>query len=657
MGKKAKSKSRGVSRSQNALKTKPVAAVDPRVGIAVAAPQAIAEPIQIPANRRQSNLRLVLCAALMALTFAVYLRAIVNPFINFDDQEYVYENTHVQEGLTAATIRWAFTTTDAVNWHPLTWLSHALDCQLYGLKPAGHHLTSIILHTLNVGLLFLMMAIGTGKMYRSLAVAALFALHPMNVESVAWIAERKSVLSMFFLLLAVGAYGWYVKKPRIGRYSLVAIFFALGLMAKPMIVTLPFALLLLDIWPLRRAEGMAASTEFPVPQFGIQRLVLEKLPFLLLSAGSSFMTMVAQQAAIAPNQSLAFLARILNSIYAYPAYITKALLPIHLAAFYPYEGMRMQMGLFTFSLVLLVAACYWIWRRRTSLYAPVGWFWFLGTLVPMIGIVQVGNQAMADRYAYLPLIGIFWIFVWTIADFAAEKNLSPRLLAIPCLAVLLVCVSLTWRQIGYWRTSFDLWNHALQVTRDNYIAEDYVGTAILNQVYEATGQRYSEEAAVHFRNAVRINPSDAISHLNFGAYLHERGKFQEAIEQYQKVLELTRDPHLTAKSWIDLGAAYHQMGDYATARDYYRKVLQVEPGNRVVFTNLGKLAMDERISHLAASASAHPTAEAYLQLGQLQQAASHLQEARASFQIALKINPKLSEAQSALQSISTDVQR
>ena len=610
-----------------------------------------------PAPGKRVRLHFAIGALLVVVTCAVYFRATKNPFVNYDDQGYVVENLHVQQGLTEATVRWAFTATGADNWHPLTWLSHALDCQLFGLKPAGHHSTSIALHALNAGILFLLLATATGKPWRSLAVAALFALHPMNVESVAWIAERKNVLSMFFLLLTLSAYGWHARKPKIERYMLVVLLFALGLMAKPMIVTLPFALLLVDFWPLHRALPVAASAEFPVRQYRFSWLVVEKLPLIALAAASSAITVVAQRGAIAPNQNLPFLARVLNAIYAYSEYIIKAFWPAHLASFYPYEGIRLGGWRFLLSLFVLVAGSWWAWHERSRFYPPAGWLWFLGTLVPMIGIVQVGNQAMADRYAYLSLIGIFCIVVWRVADFAEEQNLGIRPLAMAGGVVLVLLSLLTWRQIGYWDSSYDLWSHALRVTKDNFMAEDYVGSALLLRNYGATGQRYSEDALIHFQNAVRINPDDPISHLNLGADLHEHGRLAEAIEQYKIVLALTEDQHLVLKALIDLGAASHQSGDLAAARQYYREALKLEPRNQVVFENIGKLAMDERIQQLSAAASAHPTAEAYLQLGQVQEAASHVPDARASFEAALRINPKFSDAKAALEALNKNIPR
>jgi hypothetical protein len=594
------------------------------------------------------RLRLLLCALIVVATCVVYVRAAGNPFVNYDDQPYVTENSQVQQGLARATFRWSLTTFDAGNWHPLTWMSHALDCQLYGLKPTGHHVTSILLHALNAGILFLLLAWTTGKTGRSLVVALLFALHPINVESVAWVSERKTVLSMFFFLLGLAAYGWYARKPKVGRYLLVALLFALGLAAKPMVVTFPFALLLLDFWPLRRVQSISPSVAFPVPQLKLGWLLLEKVPLLLLSIASSVVTMMAQKGAIVQNEALPLLPRIINAIYAYSAYLVKCFWPAHLASFYPYEGVRLNGWRFLFALFVLAGFSYLAWRFRDRVYPPVGWLWFLGTLVPMIGIIQVGTQSMADRYAYLPFLGIFCALVWGVADFAESRDFSARPLAYGAAGVLVLLSILTFRQIGVWHTSYDLWAHALEATRDNYVAENYVGSAILLQTYEATGQRFSDEAFVHFENAARINPNDPISRLNIGAYLHEHGQLREAAEQYQLVQQLTSDPHLLSKSLIDLGAVDEQLGSFAEAKDSYLKALKVEPGNRTIFMNLGKLGMEERIQELSTTVSRTPSRDAYFQLGQLQQAVGRISDARNSFQAALKLDPNFSYARNAL---------
>jgi tetratricopeptide (TPR) repeat protein len=592
---------------------------------------------------------------LVITTLAVYSPALGNPFVNYDDQSYIVENDHLKAGLTLSTLRWALTATEESNWHPLTWVSHAFDYELFGLNPAGHHATSILLHALNAALLFLLLLGATGARWSSLVVAALFALHPLNVESVAWAAERKNVLSMFLFLLTLAAYGWYIRKPGVARYLGVAFLFALGLAAKPMIVTLPFALLLLDYWPLGRVKlcdrQMAAET---APRFSWSRLLLEKLPLLILSAASSAITLYAQRQSMPTTEALPLVQRFGNAINSYAMYLWRTLGPVHLAAFYPHEGARLsgwQVGL-SFTVLLVVTGLVWFQRRRRP-YLLVGWLWFLGNLVPVIGIVQVGDQAMADRYVYLPLIGIFVLLVWgtsqlVIAQLHAQGNGPLRAVA----ATVLVLFSfLTVRQIGTWRSSRDLWSHALEVTQDNYVAEDYIGSALLVETYERTGQRYSDEATAHFRNAMRINPHDAISHLNVGADYHEHGKLPEAIEQYTETLNCTRDSHLEAKAYIGLGAAYGRLHVFDRAQQAYHMAMQLEPENRGLFMRLGQLGMEEKIAQLTGDVATHPSAENYVVLGQLQQSVGRPTEARKSFEQALKLNPQSGEARSALAGI------
>jgi len=573
--------------------------------------------------------------------------------VNFDDPSYVTENRSVQQGLTRDTLRWAITTTQEANWHPLTWLSHALDYQLFGLIPAGHHLTSVLLHVLNTMLLFLLLWRVTGATGRSLFVAALFALHPINVESVAWVAERKTVLSMLFFLLALGAYGWYARRPNIGRYLPVAVLFALGLASKPMIVTLPFALLLIDCWPLCRVLGWSSpSSAFPVPQWRLSRLLLEKLPLIAIAVASSLVTMAVQHGAMEGGVPLGV--RFANAVYSYSIYLGKTLWPLRLSAFYPYKGYALSGWEILLYLLFLSGFSVWIWRKRSHKYLCVGWLWFLGTLVPMIGVVQVGDQGMADRYAYLPLIGIFVILAWGGDDLTRSWGASSRLRAGVAAVMIGAFSLLTWRQIGTWKSNYALWSHAVESTKNNYMAENFLGESVLLASFQATGQRSSEVAAVHFRNAVRINPNDATSRINLGAELHENGQLTEAVAQYLAALQLTRDAQLVTKALIDLGAAYDQLGEYQKSRDCYMEALQLQPDNQIVFVNLGKVSMDERAAKLAAAASAHPSAQAYLQLGQVQQAAGHIHEARASFQLALKLNPKLSDAKAALSSLDQE---
>jgi len=599
------------------------------------------------------GLDVALCFILAVVTLAVYFRATQNPFVNFDDPSYVVENPNIQHGLTKATFIWAFMNRYEMNWHPLTWLSHALDYQIFGLNPAGHHWTSVLLHVFNSVILFLLLARATGSTAKSLIVAALFALHPINVESVAWVAERKNVLSMFFLLLTVAAYGWYARRPRPERYLLTAFLFAAALAAKPMVVTLPLLLLLIDFWPLGRVQGVTSpSAAFPVRQFSFLWLAVEKIPLLALSAASSLLTIWAQNPVISKNELLPLAPRIANAIYAYAAYIGKALWPTHLASFYPYEGLRISGTKVFLCAIFLMTITVFVWRKRSRPYLPVGWLWFLGSLVPVIGLVQVGDQAMADRYAYLPLVGIFCIIVWGIAELPQPRGLNSRSTIGLTVAVLAILSFLTWKQIGIWHSSFDLWSNAVAVTKDNYVAENYVGTAIMLDDFKSTGQRFSDRALVHFQNAIRIKPSDPISHLAIGAYRHEHGQFQEAIEEYQQTLRLTSDPYMVQKALLDLGAAYRQLGDYSTARQYYLQVLKTDPQNAIASENLGNVAVDESIEQQARAAAAKPSAAAYFQLGKAQQAAQRGLEARASFLQALRLDPKFKEAQESLDSLN-----
>jgi len=593
----------------------------------------------------------LLAVVLAAVAFGVYSPVLQHPFVNFDDQSYIVENSHVSGGLSWSTVGWAMTATEEANWHPVTWISHALDCQFFGLNARGHHATNAILHAVNTALIFLLLLAATGLRWRSLAVAALFALHPLNVESVAWAAERKNVLSMFFLLLTLGAYGLYALKPSVARYLAVFSLFVLGLAAKPMVVTLPCALLLLDYWPLRRVQSLDRSDQ-RIVQRSWRWLVLEKMPFFALSAASSAITIYAQRLSMPTTEVLPFSQRLGNAVYSYAMYLWKTFWPTRLAVFYPHEGANLAAWRVGVSIILLAGISVWVWtQRRSRSYLLIGWLWFLGNLVPVIGIVQVGDQGMADRYMYLPLMGLLVMVVWGIADLDGEKFRSKKGMLAAGLGLACAALSvLTLRQLDTWRSSNDLWSHALKVTSNNYLAEDYMGSALLVQAYEASGQRYSDDATVHFRDAVRINPHDAIGHLNLGADFHEHGKLAEAIEQYSEVLRATSDEHLRAKAYIALGAAYGQLHKFEQAEQAYRMAMQLEPGNQGLLMRLGELGVEERIAELSENAVAHPTAQTYLTLGQLQQSLGRIEEAQRSFQQALRLDPKSEDAHSGLSS-------
>ncbi len=444
---------------------------------------------------------------LAVATFALYSPAIWHPFIfNYDDDNYVTNNSHVQAGLVWDTASWALRSTEYSNWHPLTWLSHALDYTLYGLNPHGHHLTNVLFHMLNVVLLFLLLARATGATGRSLLIAALFAVHPFNVEAVAWIAERKNVLSTFFFLLTLGAYGWYALKPELKRYFVLVALFVLGLAAKPMVVTLPCVLLLLDFRPLRRIQGwgqLPADAAFAVPQARFSRLVLEKLPLFALAAADGAVTIFAQRSGGAMGLVLPLGVRLENAVYAYALYVWKAFWPARLAVFYPHPGAALAVWQIGLAALFVLTVTTLVWRERFARpYLLTGWLWFLGTLVPVIGLIQVGQQAIADRSAYIPLIGIFVMMVWGAADLADHRQLSFRSRARIAAIVLAILVLFTCDQLRYWRSAVDLWAHTGDVTKDNFFAEQNLGAALL-------ASDHYQEALPHFEKAVKLRPFEA----------------------------------------------------------------------------------------------------------------------------------------------------
>src|SRR5579863_7032652 len=489
-----------------------------------------------PASSRKRNL--AICLLLAVLTFAVYVPAMGHPFIfNYDDDCYVINNSHVQAGLVWGTVTWALTSTECSNWHPLTWLSHALDGQLYGLNPPGHHVTNVLLHVLNVVLLFLLLVYATGAAGRSFLVAALFAVHPFNVESVAWIAERKNVLSTFFFLLTIGAYGWYALKPGLKRYLAVAALFVLALASKAMVVTLPCVLLLLDFWPLRRIQGFSTDDNgLPVPQMRFSWLVLEKLPLLALSAATSAVTVFAQHSGGAMKLVLPLSVRLENAIYAYAMYVAKAFWPAWLGLFYPHPGANLAMWRLALAALFLCAVSALVWWQRTARpYLITGWLWLLGTLVPVIGLVQVGEQAIADRYAYVPLIGIFVLVVWGAADLADSRQLTFPSRAKIAAVFIAIFALFTIDQLRYWDSAVDIWAHTVEVTKDNYLGEQNLGAALL------AADRY-KDALPHFIKAEKLRPADPAAHLNLGGDLALTDHPREAIAQYEAAIGLTSDP-------------------------------------------------------------------------------------------------------------------
>jgi hypothetical protein len=516
------------------------------------------------------------CLLLIVLVVGLYYPVRTHPFVNYDDNVYVTDNAHIQNGLSWETVTWALVTNDAGNWHPLTWLSHALDFDLYDMAPGGHHLTSMLLHALNAALLFWVLLRATGYAGRSFMVAALFAVHPINVESVVWIAERKTVLSMVFFLLALGAYRWYAANPKVLRYTVVAVLFGLGLMAKPQIISFPFVLLLWDYWPLRRGAlrssalgaGQNSSDDISGEKRMARRewrwLFLEKIPLFAIAAASAMLTMKAQRAsgAVLSFDSTPLSIRLSNGIVSYVKYVLKMFWPVRLAPMYPHPGDSLRAWQVYGALLILLTITFYVLEYRRGRYLLVGWLWFLGTLVPMIGLIQVGRQGMADRYAYLPLLGIFIMVCWGVADWASEKHLPAAVLPAVSAAIIVMLSLVTHWQIGYWADNVLLWTHTIEVTPPNYVAQDNLAGSLM-------ARDRLEDAIVHFREAAAIHPIDPISAFNIGFYEHQHGNYSAAIEQYKKAILLTTSPSVKIKAWDDMGRAYRALGDTTEARECF----------------------------------------------------------------------------------------
>lgn len=615
-------------------------------------PRAREEPAHLPAEPEKRAL--ILSLLLIAAVLLLYNQATHFSFLNFDDDTYVTKNTHICAGLTWNTFRWAMTSTDG-NWHPLTWLSHALDCQLFGLNPTGHHFTNIVLHAVNGALLFLLLHRGTRRMGVSFLVAALFAIHPLNVESVAWISERKNVLSTTFFFLTLGAYGWYSLRPGWKRYLVVVLSFACGLASKSMLVTLPFVLLLLDYWPLGRVRGLSAPSALNPPRAPLRTLILEKLPLLVLAIAASVLTIVSQRqgGAIASVQVLSLKARLENAIYSYAEYVWKMLWPVRLAPVYPYPKSSLAGWKVALAAAFLIAVSGLVWRLRCRRYLLTGWLFFLGTLVPVIGFVQVGVQAMADRYAYIPCLGIFVMAVMGASDFADSKKLDWHPRATISAGFLLAISTVTYWQIGYWKDSFTLWSHALAVSENNYAAEDGLGGALVQQ-----GR--ADDAYAHFQRAAAIVPDDPISHADMGAYLHQHGRLPEAIQQYEIVVHLAGASGLRASVYSNLGSAYRQLGNYDKAKESFDHALQLDSGLPNAWMGMGDLALDQgklddAIRYFSHALELQRTGEGYLHLGRALAQDNRRSEALTAYRQALELSPHFTGAQQAADALTREL--
>lgn len=590
-------------------------------------------------------------------TLAVYGQVRNHDFVNLDDPQYITENHRVQEGISLESVVWAFTTTHAANWHPLTWLSHMLDCELYGLNPGGHHLTNLLFHLANTLLLFIVLKRMTGAYWRSAFVAALFALHPLHVESVAWTAERKDVLSTFFWILTLWNYVRYVEQPGFKRYLLVIFTFTLGLMAKPMLVTLPFVLLLLDYWPLNRyllarsGRGNNEAIQAPIDpgrsRSSARGLVLEKAPLFALAAISCMVTFLAQQSGQAVRSMEAFpiTVRIANSLTSYVAYVGKTIWPANLTIFYPHPGDALPIWKAAGAGLLLLFISMGALRAvKRYPYFTVGWLWYLGTLVPVIGLVQVGAQALADRYTYVPLIGLFISIAWGAHDLLAKYRYRTQILAVTSSAIISSLLICTWSQVSLWKNPIKLFTHSVRVTANNWLAHNNLGVALVN-----LGKL--DEATSHFFEAVRIKSNYAEAYTNLGNVFAEQGKLDKAVAHFSQVLRAIPD---SPEAHNNLAVVLGRQGRYEEATYHYSEAARLKPDSAAVHNNLGvALAnsgkLDEAISHYVKAVQLKPYyAEAYNNHGSALADQGKLPEAIFYYSKSLEINPHYAKAHNNL---------
>ena len=551
----------------------------------------------------------IVCTLLAIVTVALYWPVTQHAFIDFDDDDYITDNPMVKAGLTWPGVIWAFTNTEAANWHPVTWLSHMADCQFFGLNPGAHHLVNVVFHMANTLLLFAFLRRTTGALWRSAFVAALFAWHPLRVESVAWAAERKDVLCAFFWLLTLLAYARYAarikdKLPGAGQaYTLALVFFALALLSKPMAVTLPFVLLLLDVWPLYRFNLTSLKN-------GLRLLLLEKLPFLALSLTASSITYFAQKAggAVSP---VGFTIRWMNAVEAYPRYISKMLWPMDLSIVYPYRQDWPWTAVAGAALLLLAVSILTIRFLRQTPWFFTGWFWFLGTMIPVIGLVQVGAASMADRYTYIPEIGLAIVIAWAVEISLAHQTTAKKFVAPAAAASLVACLSVSVIQISYWRDSVSLFLHAIAVTQNNYVADNALGKA-----FERSGQ--PEKALMLYEEAVRIEPGYSVSQFNLATELMAFDQRDAALPHFQAAAKA--DPQNPAFQF-DLGLCWLQSNQPTAAADCFQIALQRKPKMAPAQFYLG---------------------EALLKLGRANEALPHYREA-------LRLRPGDATTQAALE--------
>jgi Flp pilus assembly protein TadD len=589
----------------------------------------------------QSPQRLLIAVAIALLAIAVFWQVLGHPFVSFDDDEYVTANPVVLGGLSKSGLAWAFSTMHFTNWHPLTWLSHMVDVELFGLNPRGHHLTSLLLHALNSTLLFLLLSRMTGANWPSAFAAAAFAVHPLRVESVAWIAERKDVLGGFFWILTMGAYVRYTERTTLWRYLCVVLLFALGLMAKPMLVTLPFALLLLDYWPLSRFPRWGAFLgRFPdgSVQSGGPGLLAEKIPLFLLTVVSCVFTYTASSygGALIDHGKLPFPVKATNALVSYAIYIGKTVWPSSLAVFYPHpDAIPSEWTITGAAALAAIAVAVTIWHGKRLPYLAVGLLWFAGTLIPVIGLVQVGSQGMADRYTYIPSIGLFIAAAWGIRDLSAGWRIRKQVLACLFGVVIVALSAVTLRQLTYWSSNTSLFSHAIEVTSGNFLAESNLGVAL-----ETQGK--TEEAITHYRKAIAIRPTYVDARYNLAVALARLGRTDEAIASYRKTLEY--DPR-HAPAHNNLGFLLAGRGNLDAAIAEYKEAIRIQGTFLLAYNNLGAALgrqgkLDESIWHFSQAARINPQdVMTHLNLGVAWQMKGDLGTALYHFREAQRLRP------------------
>jgi len=569
---------------------------------------------------------------------AVYWPATRCDFINLDDPDFVTKNAHVLGGLNWENVKWAFSNTDqGVLWAPLMWLSHMLDCQFFGLNPWGHHLMNVLLHAANTALVFLVFRRMTGATWRSLILAALFGWHPLKVESVAWVTERKDVLSAFFWMLTLWAYVKYVESSQVRSsksklwYGAVLAMFVFGLMSKPMLVTLPCVLLLLDYWPLERFKHGSA-----------RRLVAEKIPFLILATAASVVTFLSQQhgGAVTTVETLPLGARIGNALISYCRYLGKIVWPTNLAIFYPHPGYWPLERVLLAGVFLCGVSLLFFMKRRQYPYLLIGWLWFVGTLVPVIGLVQVGGQSMADRYTYVPSLGVLILTIWGAHELTRRWRYHEIALPVAGSAVIVLCIGLTRQQLGYWNDGETLFRHAIEVTGNNYVAHNDLGIALGKK-----GQ--TDEAIIQIQEAIRLNPNFAEAHYNLGVALDENGQTDEAINQFLEAIRLQPDD---ADAHYNLGMALGKKGQINEGIGQVREAVRLKPDDATLHYNLGTALgkngqTDEAIIQFREAIRLQPDfAEAHNNLGTALDAEGHIDQAIIQFREAIRLKPDFAAA-------------